>query len=566
MKKILIVGGVAGGATAAARLRRYNEDDQIIIFEKGPHLSFSNCSLPYYLSGMVEELNSVVLSSPEKFMSQYKIDARINSEVMSIDRIKKEISVKDYISGKIYTETYDKLILSPGANPIVPNFEGLDKINYFTVRNVVDIENLNNFVHSNPVKNITIIGGGFIGIEVAENLQKSGFNITIIEAANQIMKPFDYDIVQILHKELLDHNIHLILGDKVSGFQKNIVLLESGNKITTDVVVMAIGISPNTELAKKAEIEIGKTGAIKVDQNYMTNDRDIYAIGDAIEVFGSVFKGYFKLSLAGPAHKQAIAVADHINGSCINNQGFIGSSVIRVFGYNGASTGINEGFIKATGMDINYGVVHQISNDSSGLMPNSNQIHFKLLYEIPTGRVLGAQAIGKGNIDKRIDVIATLINFNGTINDLKNLELCYSPLFGTAKDIVNLSGYLASNFMKNSHSQIPYSEARNLVGNNSFIIDVSSAPVSEKYHLINAINIPFNEIRNRIDEIPKDVPVYLYCKNGQKSYMALGLLENLGYRNAILISGGYTSISFFEYFNDTYLKRKPILTNYYFGK
>ena len=342
MRKILIVGGVAGGASAAARLRRHSEEDQLIMFEKGPHVSFSNCCLPYHLSGVIEEASNLVLMSPEKFAAQYKIDARTNSEVINIDREKKEVTVKNVVTGEEYTENYDKLILSMGAKPIVPRIPGIENVNTFTVRNVVDIDKLNKFVKGMTTKNVTVIGGGFIGVEVVENLREAGYNVTLVEAADQIMRIFDYDMVQILHKELHDKGVNLIVGDKVSGFEKDTVLLESGKKIEAEAVVLAIGVMPETELAAKAGIELGKTGAIKTNQNYMTNDKDIYAVGDAIEVYNSLFNDYFKLSLAGPAQKQARGVADHINGMRIDNRGYIGSSVIKVFDYNGASTGLTE--------------------------------------------------------------------------------------------------------------------------------------------------------------------------------------------------------------------------------
>lgn len=339
MKKILIVGGVAGGASAAARLRRLNEEDKIIMFEKGPHVSFSNCSLPYYIGGLVSNEETLLLMSPEKFLKQFNIDARVNSEVVAIDIDKKEITVIS--EGKEYEESYDKLILSMGAKPIVPPIKGIEKVNIFTVRNVVDIGKIHNFLNEKNNAKVTVIGGGFIGIEMAENLKKAGYNVTIVEALPQIMKPFDYDMVQILHKELIDNGVDLIVNDKVDSFDNNTVILGSGKKIEADAVILAIGVIPETDIAVKSGIELGKTKAIKVDANYLTNDKDIYAIGDTIEVYGALFNDYFKLALAWPAQKQARAVADHINGRTVDNRGFIGSSVIKVFDYNGASTGLS---------------------------------------------------------------------------------------------------------------------------------------------------------------------------------------------------------------------------------
>ncbi|MFK4785599.1 FAD-dependent oxidoreductase [Fusobacterium sp. MFO224] len=564
MKKILIVGGVAGGASAAARLRRHSEEDQIIMFEKGPHVSFSNCCLPYHLGGVVEKAEDLVLMSPEKFIKQYKIEARVNNEVISINRSEKKIIVKNHATGREYEESYDKLILSPGAKPIIPNIPGIEKMNYFSIRNVVDIDRLNKFIKSSNSKNISVIGGGFIGIETCENLKEAGYNVTLIEAARQVMKPFDYDMVQILHKELLDKGINLIVNDKVCSFDEKNVILESGKEIQSDTVVMAIGVVPETDLAKNSGIELGSLGGIKTNQNYLTNDKDIYAVGDAIEVYGALFNDFFKLPLAGPAQKQARGVADHINGMRIDNRGFIGSSVIKVFDYNGASTGLTEEFIQLKKMNINYGVVWAIPGDGVGLMPNSNPLHFKLIYEVPSGRILGAQAIGKGNVDKRIDVIATAIKLNATIDDLKDLELCYAPPFGTAKDVVNFGGYIATNLLNSDYKQVSFSEVRNLVEKNACIIDVREKDEFELSHIINAKNIPLSEFRERINEIPKDIPVYLHCRSGQRSYNTALILENLGFHNSYSIAGGFMGISFYEYFNDVTLNRKPIVTNYNF--
>ncbi|MCF2625524.1 FAD-dependent oxidoreductase [Fusobacterium perfoetens] len=564
MKKILIIGGVAGGASAAARLRRHSEEDQIVMFEKGPHVSFSNCCLPYHLSGVVESADNLVLMSPEKFMKQYRIEARVNNEVINIDRAKKEVTVKNSVTGEEYTENYDKLILSMGAKPIVPKIPGIENVNTFTIRNVVDIDRLNKFIKNMDSKNVTVIGGGFIGVETVENLKEAGFNVTLVEAAAQIMKPFDYDMVQILHKEIYDKGVNLILGDKVVGFEKDTVILESGKKIEAQAVVMAIGVTPETELAVKAGIELGKTGAIKVNQNYMTNDRDIYAVGDGIEVYSSLFNDYFKLSLAGPAQKEARSVADHINGMRIDNRGYIGSSVIKVFDYNGASTGLTEAAIKERKLNINYETVDMIPGDRVGLMPEARPAHFKLIYEVPTGRVLGAQAIGKGEVCKRIDVIATVIKFGGTIDDLKDLELCYAPPFGTAKDITNFAGYIATNLMNDDFRQVHFHEVRELVENGAFIIDVREKDEYDLSHLNTSVNIPMSEIRERINEIPKDRPVYIHCRSGQRSYNVCLLLSHLGFTNIWNISAGFMGISFYEFFNDKAMNRKPILTNYNF--
>lgn len=564
MKKILIVGGVAGGASAATRLRRLSEEDNIIMFEKGPHVSFSNCALPYHLSGVIEDVDKLVLMSPEKFKAQYNIEARVSSEVLSIDRKNKEIEVKNYLTGDIYRESYDKLILSPGAKAIVPNIPGIDKVNVFTIRNVVDIDKLNRYVKELEAKDIAVIGGGFIGVEAAENLREAGYNVSLIEAMDQILKPFDYDMVQILHKEIYDKGINLIVGDKVENFEENKVVLNSGKKIIAKAVVMAIGVSPEITLAKEAGLEIEQTGAIKVDSNYKTSDNDIYAVGDAIEVYNALTHSMTKLSLAGPALKQARSVADHINGKRGINKGYIGSSAIKVFDFNAASTGLNEGIIKALNMNINYDIVRLITNDKVGIMPDAKPLHFKLIYEVPTGKVLGAQAIGRGDVTKRVDIIATIIKLGGTVEDLKDLELCYAPPFSTAKDVVNYAGYIASNLLEGDFKQVNVDKVRKLVEDNAYIVDVREVREFENGHIKGAKNIPLSQLRERVNEIPKDVPVYLHCRTGQRSYNAALALQNLGYTNVYNITGSFLGLSYYEYYNDVTTNRESIVNEYNF--
>ena len=564
MKKILIVGGVAGGASAAARLRRNSEEDKIIMFEKGPNVSFSNCALPYHLSGTIESPNRLVLMSPEKFKAQYNIEARVNSEVISIDRKNKEIEVKDILTGEVYRENYDKLILSPGARPIVPNIPGIENINLFTIRNVVDIDKLNRFIKEIDTKDVAVIGGGYIGVEVAENLINGGYNVSLVEATPQILKPFDYDMVQILHKEMLDHGVNLIVDDKVTSFKKDTVVLASGKTVDAKAVIMAIGVTPEIELAKNADLEIGETGAIKVNSNYRTSDDDIYAVGDAIEVYNALTSMNTKLSLAGPAQKAARTVAEHINGKTTTNKGYIGSSAIKVFDFNAASTGLNEALIEALGMKINYDIVRIIPSDKVGIMPGASPMHFKLLFEVPTGKILGAQAIGKGDTTKRIDVLATAIKFGATVEDLKDLELCYAPPFGTAKDVVNYAGYVASNLLSGSFKQVNVDKVRQLVEDGAYIIDVRERMEYENGHINGAINIPLSELRDRVNEIPKDKTVYLHCRTGQRSYNAALALQNLGFDNVVNITGSYLALSYYEYYNDKAKNRQSIMTKYNF--
>lgn len=563
-RKILIVGGVAGGASTAARLRRNSEEDQIIMFEKGPHVSFSNCSLPYHLSGVIKEAEDLVLMNPELFLKQYNIDARINQEVLSINREKKQVTVRNLLNKEEYIESYDKLVLSPGASPIVPNIPGIEEVNVYTVRNVVDIDKLNKSIKKDTTKDVAVIGGGFIGVEVAENIRNAGFQVSLIEATEQILKTFDYDMVQILQKEMYDKQINLIVDDRVVGFEENKVKLSSGKDVPADVVVMAIGVSPDVHLAKDSGLEIGKTGAIKVNKNYQTNDSNIYAVGDAIEVYNVLSRTMTKLSLAGPALKQARTVADHINNKSTSNKGYIGSSAIQVFDYNGASTGLTESLIKEQHLNMNYDIVRVILSDKVSLMPDASPMHFKLLYELPTGKILGAQAIGKGDVTKRIDIIATVIKFGGTLEDLKDLELSYAPPFSTAKDIVNHVGYVGSNLLNGDYKQINVDKIRELVENKQFFLDVRETYEYEAGHIKGGTNIPLSEIRERISEIPRDKPVYIHCRSGQRSYNAVILLQHLGFENVYNVAGSYLGLSYFEYYNDKTINRESIVTKYNF--
>ncbi|MEK5040418.1 FAD-dependent oxidoreductase [Sporosarcina sp. FSL K6-3457] len=562
-KRILVVGGVAGGASAAARLRRIDEHAEIIMFDKGPHVSFSNCSLPYYLSGVVENSESLVLMNPETFKKRYNIEARVNSEVIKINREEKTIIIQDLATEEFYEEAYDKLILSPGAAPIRPNkIEGINNPNVFTVRNVIDIQQLNGYIKEKSIKDVAVIGGGFIGVEVAENLRLADYNVSLVEFADQIMTPFDYDMAQILHKEMIDHRVNLIVNDGLAKIGEGFIETQSGKKIAAQAIILAIGVKPETQLAEKAGLEIGETGAIKVNTNYVTSDSDIYAVGDAIEVFHRLISKPTRLALAGPAQKQARAVADHIYGTPSRNLGVIGSSSIHLFDLNAASTGLNIRTAEAAG--FSYDSVYIIPGDKVGLMPNSNVMHFKLVYETPTGRILGAQAIGKGNVDKRIDVIATMITMNGTLEDLKNLELTYSPMLGTAKDVVNHAALVALNQLYGRYSEVKVSQVRELVENNAFIIDAREKNEYQAGHLKTAINIPLSEFRNRLDEIPKDKPVYIHCRSGQRSYNMVIALRNLGYTTVFNISGSYLGINLYEYFNDFVTGREKIVTEYNF--
>ena len=564
--KLVVVGGVAGGASAAARVRRLDAQAEIVMFERGEHVSFSNCCLPYHLSGTVASSDALVLMSPEKFKKQHNINARTNSEVIDIKRSEKKVVVKNLVSGEIYEESYDKLVLAPGANPIMPkSIAGIDRANVFAVRNVTDIRAIKAFMDKPETENVVVVGGGFIGVEVAENLKEAGKNVSLIEGADQIMAPFDYDMVQILHKELDDNGVELYLSSTLTAIEDGFVkAVKNGEEFTVkaDAVVMAIGVAPETTLAVKAGLEIGETRGIKVNHHYQTSDPDIYAVGDAVEIFNAMTHKPGRLALAGPAQRQARAAADHMYGLHHNNKGYIGSSCIRVFGQNAASTGLNEKAAKAAGFNCDSVMV--LPNDKVGLMPGAHYMVFKLVFEVPTGRILGAQAIGMGSTDKRVDVIAAMITMGATLEDLKELELCYSPVFGTAKDIVNFAATVALNVLYGRFKQVHVDQVRTLVESGAYIVDVREENEFAAGHLNGAHNIPLSQLEERMNEIPKDVPVYLHCRSSQRSYYAVCRLQSYGYTNVTNISGSFLGISLYEYFNDKKLGRTPIMDKYNF--
>lgn len=565
--KLVVVGGVAGGASAAARVRRLDAKANIVMFEKGEHVSFSNCCLPYHLSGTVADSESLVLMNPTKFQKQHDIDARVNSEVIAINREEKKVVVRNLATDEEYEESYDKLVLAPGANPILPkSIAGIDRDNVYVIRNVTDIRKLKAAIDSDTVKHVAVVGGGFIGVETAENLQMAGKQVSLIEGTDQIMAPFDYDMVQILHKELDDHGIELYVSCSVTTVEDGFVKATKEDKeiqIPADVVVMAVGVAPEIKLAVDAGLEIGESRGIKVNHNYQTSDPNIYAVGDAVEIYNALTHCAGRLALAGPAQRQARAAADHMYGIPHHNTGYIGSSCIRVFEQNAASTGLNEKMAKKAGYC--YDSVLLFPNDKVGLMPESHYMAFKLIFEVPTGKILGAQAIGKGAVDKRIDVIAAMITMHATLEDLKELELCYSPVFGTAKDIVNFAALVGLNILYGVYQQVHVDQVRNLVEQDAYIVDVREEAEFAAGHIINAHNVPLSQLRERMDEIPKDVPVYVHCRSSQRSYYALCCLKGNGYNNILNISGSYLGISLYEYFNDQKENRTPIVTKYNFN-
>lgn len=524
-KRILVVGGVAGGASAAARARRLDEKAEIVIFERGEHVSFSNCSMPYFLSRAIADSASLVMMDPTQFKNKYNIEVRTQHEVTSIDRSKKTIQVKNLLTGAACEEPYDTLILSPGGEPVMPKaIEGINNKNVFSIRNVTDIARLDSCLRTGQVNQIAVVGGGALGCEVAENIVLAGKQVTLIEAADQILTFFDYDMAQILHKEMLDQGISLILKDGVKKIRNDSIELVSGKIVPAQAVVMAIGIRPESTLAKNAGLEIAENGCIRVNTNYQTSDPDIYAVGDVIEVFNALTHKPMPLALAFPAQLEARAAADHIYGLQNRQKGFLGSSVLRVFNLIAACTGLNEKTAKAA--DFSYDTAYVIPADKVNLMPDSHPLHLKLVFEKPTGRLLGAQAIGQNAADRRIDVIAALISMNGTLEDLKNLDLCYAPVVSTVKDAVHMAALVGLNLLHGVYRQVPLTQVRELVEHKACIIDVREQKEFTLGHIKNAVNIPLSELRSRISEIPKDRPVYLHCRSSQRSYNAIEETRN----------------------------------------
>lgn len=564
--KLVVVGGVAGGASAAARVRRLDEKAEIVMFERGDDVSFSNCSLPYYLGGLVENSEALVLMTPEKFKKEHNIDVRVNSEVTAIDRKAKTVTVKNTKTGETYEEPYDKLVLSPGASPIMPkSIKGIDRENVFSVRNVNDIVAIQSYIEKAAAKDIIVVGGGFIGIEMAENLRSTGRNVTIVEGLGQILAPFDLDLVQILQKELYDNGVGLCLSSTLTAIEDGqVVCTKDGKEFTlpADAVVMSIGVAPETKLAVEAGLEIGVTRGIKVNEHMQTADPDIYAVGDAVEIMNALTGKPGRLALAGPAQWEARAAADHMCGRNASYKGFIGSSCIRVFGLNAASTGLNEKTASAAGIDFDY--VNVYPYDKVKIMPNAEPMAFKLLFSVPDGKILGAQAIGKGNATKRVDIIASLIKMGGTVEDLIEVEHCYAPLFSTAKDVVHMAALTADNIMTGRLKQVHVKDVRGLVESGAYILDVRESWEYELSHIKGAHSIPLTELRDRLDEIPRDIPVYLHCRTSQRSYYAYCALTARGFENVVNLSGSFLGICLHEYFNDKTTGREPIVTDYNF--
>jgi len=564
--KLVVVGGVAGGASAAARVRRLDEQAEIKVFERGEHVSYSNCALPYYLGGVVEDAEDLILMTPEDFYQMHHIDVCVNSEVVAIDRAGKTVRVRETRTGREYDEPYDKLVLSPGASPVRPKgIQGLDKPWVFTLRNVSDITRIKDYLARTGGDNAAVIGGGFIGLETAENLKKAGKTVAILESAGQLMAALDADMAQAVHKELDDNGVSVYLGSTVTVVEEGAVRAERDGasfSVPADVVILAVGITPETGLASAAGLELGETRGIRVNQYFQTSDPDIYAVGDAVESFQRQTGQPGRLALAGPAQRQARIAADHMYGLDAGNRGFIGSSCVRVFGLNAAATGLNTAAAQAAGLSFDCALVY--APDKVGLMPDSHYMAFKLIFETPTGRILGAQAVGAGPADQRVNVIAALIGMGANLEDLKQYEHCYAPLFSTAKDVVHMAALVGSNLLSGRLKQVRVDQVRGLVEAGAYIVDVREPEEYAEGHIKGAHNVPLSQLRDRLDEIPRDRPVYLHCRSSQRSYYAYCCLTGRGFQNVVNISGSFLGLSLYEAFTDKTRQRTPIVTAYNF--
>ncbi|ACL69001.1 CoA-disulfide reductase [Halothermothrix orenii] len=539
-KKIVIVGGVAGGASTAARLRRLDEEAEIIIMEKGDHISFANCGLPYHIGGVIKEREKLLVQTPESMEARFNIDVRVRNEVVRIDRDKKEIKVRDLNKNEIYCESYDFLILSPGAEPIKPPIDGVDFPNVFTLRNIPDTDNINEFISKNNPDRAVVVGGGFIGLEMAENLQERGLKVSLVEMAPQVMGNMDYEMAAMIHNHLREQGIDLHLNDGIASVNrkggKTVVVLQSGREIETDLVIMAIGVRPSTKLAREAGLEIGESGGIKVNEYLQTSDRYIYAIGDAIEVIHLVTGQSVLIPLAGPANKQGRIVANIISGKSDKYKGTQGTAVARVFNLTVASTGASEKLLKKAGRD--YLVSYTVSKNHAGYYPGAKPMTIKLLFTPDRGVVLGAQIVGYEGVDKRIDLLATAVRHEMTVYDLQELELAYAPPFGSAKDPVNMAGYTASNILDGLVEVVYWDDINNL-DKNTILLDVREEVETQIGSINGSVNIPLNSLRERLDELDKDKDIIVYCAMGLRGYIGYRILKQHGFKKVKNLSGGY---------------------------
>lgn len=539
--KYLIIGGVAGGATAAARLRRIDENAEIILFEKGKHISFANCGLPYYIGNTIEQREALFLQTPTSFGDRFNVDVRNNQEVISIDPNKKSVQVKR-ANGKIYEETYDKLLLSPGANPFIPKIEGVDSEGIFTLRNVEDTDNIKNYAINHKIQHAVVIGAGFIGLEMVENLHHLGIQVSIVEMANQLMPTLDYEMAAFLKMEMVSQHVKMHLGTSATRFYKENnklqISLSNGETLSADMVILSVGVRPNTALAQSAGIKLGITGGIWVDEYLQTSVPDIYAVGDVIEYPHPITRKPWLNFLANPANRQGRIVADNIVwGNKISYEGAIGTAIAKVFNMTAASTGLSEKKLQQEQIPYLTSITH--SNSHAGYYPNAQMMALKLTFSPESGKIFGAQIVGYDGVDKRIDQIALLIKNGGTIHDLTLVEHAYAPPFSSAKDPVAIAGYVACNVYDGLMPTITWRDLAEQKLPEGTLIDVRTLQEFTEGAIPNAIHIPVDELRERLDEIPEDKPIYLYCGVGLRGYVALKILTQSGFKNVYNLSGGY---------------------------
>lgn len=536
-KRVIIIGGVAGGASAAARLRRLDENIEIIMFERGEYISFANCGLPYYIGGTIGEREKLLVQTEEAMEARFNIDIRVKSEVTKVLRDIKEVEVIS--EGKTYREKYDYIILSPGAAPFVPPIEGVNRDGIYVLRNMADVDRIKKHVSEKKPKSAIVIGGGFVGVEMAENLRETGANVTLVEAADQIMAPMDMEMARILEKHLIDNGVRVITGDaadKFEGTERIKLSLKSGNSVEGDIVILAIGVRAETRLAKEAGLEIGQRGGIKVDEYLRTSDEAIYAVGDAIEVKDFVNGGDTLIPLAGPANKQGRIAADNICGRNVKFNGSQGTSIIKVFDLTGAATGNNEKILKRMGITYLKSYTH--SGSHAGYYPGAFVMTMKILFSPVDGKLLGAQIIGRDGVDKRIDVLATAIRHGLTVYDLEELELAYAPPYSSAKDPVNMAGFTASNILRKDMKVIHFDELERISRDEFYLLDVRTDVEYDGGHIDGAVNIAVDKLRDQLNEIPRDKKILVYCKVGLRGYIASRILEQNGF-DVYNLSGGY---------------------------
>ena len=539
--KVVIVGGVAGGATAAARIRRLDEDAQVIVFERSGYVSYANCGLPYYIGGVITDPEELTLQTPESFWERFRIDMRVRHEVTAIDPARKVVTVKNLQSGETFEENYDKLLLSPGARPTQPPLPGIGIERLFTLRTVEDTLKIREFIDKHHPKSAVLAGGGFIGLELAENLRELGLDVTIVQKPMQLLNPLDEEMACFLHAQMRKHGVHLMLGHLVEGFRQNgeqvDVLLEGASPLTADLVILAIGVTPDTGLAKEAGLKLGIRGSILVNDRMETSVPDIYAVGDAVQVQHVVTGDAALISLAGPANKQGRIAADNICGGHSRYGGSQGSSVIKVFELTAAVTGINERTAKQAGIDCDK--VYLSPANHAGYYPGGKVMAMKVLFEKGTDKLLGAQIVGYDGVDKRIDVLATAIHAGVTATGLKDLDLAYAPPYSSAKDPVNMAGFMIENLSNGTLRQSFWDEIDQLPRDGSVtLLDTRTVEEYAKWHIDGFINIPLDELRERIGELDPQKPVYIICQSGLRSYLACRILSQKGFA-CYNFSGGY---------------------------